>query len=376
MDADALRAQLADVLVAQRILREPEVERAVRTVPRHLFVPTVPLERAYEDGVVRLKEVDGVLTSSLSQPSMIVEMLQQLDLFAGARVLEIGTGSGYTAALIAQIVGERGAVTSIDIDAELVMLAAHQLAKSGYSRVHVAARDGRLGFEELAPYDRIVLTVGAAEIAPAWWDQLTSDGVLVLPLSLGGMQKCVAFERSGDEMRSRSAIDCGFIKLRGEGAHEQVIALTEDPSIFCSCARDPAELRGLGTTILRGPTGRRKLPVHVGAREVDAALLWIALRNSNFCRFESTGTEPIFPQIYADGPHRHAGAGLASDRGAAFFGIVPEPVIASFGEADDLASTLSNELQAWDRAGRPGDSIALIARRNQPRPEVHYRMRR
>lgn len=375
-DATAFRAQLADYLLAQRTLRDPAVERAVRIVPRHLFAPSVPIERAYEDGVLRLKEVAGVLISSLSQPAMIVEMLQQLELFPGARVLEIGTGSGYTAALIAEIVGDHGMVTSIDIDAELITQAAQQLAQAGYPGVHVSARDGRLGYEERAPYDRILLTVCAAQIAPAWWEQLAEDGILVLPLSLGGMQKCVAFERTGDEMHSRSVIDCGFIMLRGEDAPERAVQIVAQPPVFCACAQGGAELQGLGEALLAGPTGRWDVPVRVKAREVDSALLWIALRNANFCRIESLGSTQLFPELHTEGPHIHAGAGLLNDRGVALFGIVPEPLIAGFGDAADLALRLCEELRGWDHAGRPGRSITLLARRGEVKPEIHYRMRR
>jgi len=120
MNEHELRQALIDSLIERKILTSPWTVRAFQEVPRHLFVPQVPLEEAYEDKVILHKMVDDKLLSTASQPSMIGIMLEQLGLRPGHKVLEIGAGTGYNAALMAAIVGEEGLVVTIDIDDDLV----------------------------------------------------------------------------------------------------------------------------------------------------------------------------------------------------------------------------------------------------------------
>src|SRR6187455_2945845 len=126
--ADRARARLVDGMRDSGRLCSPAVEAAFRTVPRHLFLPGVPLARAYADEAVATQAVDGVTTSSASQPSMMAIMLAQLDLCPGHRVLEIGAGTGYNAALMARLVGPSGKVVSVDIDPEVAQRARENLA--------------------------------------------------------------------------------------------------------------------------------------------------------------------------------------------------------------------------------------------------------
>ena len=125
--ADRARARLVDGLRDSGRLCSAAVEEAFRAVPRHLFLPGVPLPRAYADEAVAVQAVDGVTTSSASQPSMMAIMLAQLDLRPGHRVLEVGAGTGYNAALMTRLVGQEGRVVAIDIDADLVEGAARHL---------------------------------------------------------------------------------------------------------------------------------------------------------------------------------------------------------------------------------------------------------
>jgi protein-L-isoaspartate(D-aspartate) O-methyltransferase len=193
-------------------IRTPAVEAAFRWVPRHLFVPGAPLDEVYSDRAINVKP-----GSSSSQPTVMANMLEQLQLAPGQRVLEIATGTGYNAALMAQIVGERGRVTSIEIDEELAVNARGHLAAAGYGSVQVVCQDGGLGYSEAAPYDRIVVTTGAWDIAPAWWEQLRPDGRLLVPLALlgPGHQMAVAFERRGDHLESVSVYPCTFMMSQG-----------------------------------------------------------------------------------------------------------------------------------------------------------------
>lgn len=229
-EAIRLRNVLADKLKRAGRIPSTSVEAAFRAVPRHLFVPGVPLREAYVDQAIPIKKIKGQHVSSLSQPSMIAIMLEQLDLQAGQAVLEIGAGTGYNAALMAHVVGESGRVVTIDIDDDLAARARAHLVSAGYDRVEVICGDGADGWPAGAPYDRIILTVGATDIAPAWRAQLQPDGRLVLPLDFRntGAQFSVAFDAAGDYLMARSFEPCGFIRLRGALAQEQP-AQNSDP---------------------------------------------------------------------------------------------------------------------------------------------------
>jgi protein-L-isoaspartate(D-aspartate) O-methyltransferase len=145
-------------------------------------------------------------------------MLEQLDVRPGHRVLEIGTGTGYNAALLAFLVGGTGAVTTVEYDEDVARSARTALASAGYGAVTAVCGDGAFGWAAAAPYDRIIVTAGAWDVPPAWWDQLADDGVLLVPLRMRGLTRAVALERDGAILRSRSVEACGFIPLRGVGA--------------------------------------------------------------------------------------------------------------------------------------------------------------
>lgn len=215
IDPDIWRRHLVAQLLRAGSLTDPLVTRAMLQVPRHLFLPKETLERAYADEAVVTRRTGATTISSASQPSMVAIMLEQLGVEQGMRVLEIGAGTGYNAALLAELVGPHGRVTTIDIDQDIVDEAHRNLDSAGYQTVRTICGDGAQGFEPDAPYDRIILTVGAYDIAPAWHDQLAEGGVLLMPLTLGSGELSVAFERHGVALRSRSAFPCGFIRLRG-----------------------------------------------------------------------------------------------------------------------------------------------------------------
>lgn len=223
-DAARLQHQLVDHLKKTRAIRTPAVEAAFRAVPRHLFLPGVLLEQVYTDAVVPTKFAGDEAISSASQPTMMAIMLEQAAFKAGQRVLEIGAGTGYNAALIAHLVGESGEVTTIDIDADIIAAARLHLDTVGLQRVRVLTGDGWAGVAMSTPYDRILLSVRAADIAPAWYDSLAPDGRLILPLDLwAGAQFSIAFQRVrdrewGDGLASLSVTPCGFMPLRGAAA--------------------------------------------------------------------------------------------------------------------------------------------------------------
>ena len=169
---DADTSQLIDALISvmhkNGSLKSAAIEQAFRDVPRHLFLPNEPLERAYKDIAIFVKKSDeGVPTSASSQPSIMAIMLEQLELQPGMRVLEIGAGTGYNAALMAKLVGETGSVVTIDIQPDLIEQARINLDRAGFERVQAIKADGGEGYPPGAPYDRIILAVSSWVITPA-----------------------------------------------------------------------------------------------------------------------------------------------------------------------------------------------------------------
>ena len=255
----ALRSALVDTLRASGVFRDPEVERTLLAVPRHVFLPGVSVSEAYADIAVPTRWQDGVAISSASQPAIVAIMLEQLEARPGMRVLEIGAGVGYNAALLAELVGPAGSVTTLDIDQDIVDEAAAHLEAAGYERVRAIATDGGYGWPADAPYDRVVLTVGAGDIAPAWFEQLVDGGVLVLPLWLGGGQASVAFRKRDGALTSESVAPCGFMRLRGqEASSEHIVTLPDGRQLF---AEDAEQIAGDIASLLR-ERPRRRLWTH------------------------------------------------------------------------------------------------------------------
>lgn len=217
----------------ERLIRDPRIEAAFRAVPRHMFVPGIAIETVYSGDVIptRFNEKKQPISSS-SEVAIMAVMAEQLDLAEGHRVLEIGAGTGYNAAILAQLVGEVGRVTTIDIDAEIAAEAREHLDSAGYARVRVETGDGWLGLPERAPYDRIELTASTSDLSPAWVEQLADDGILLVPLQMRtGFQLIVAFRKSGRALRSVSVRGGGFMALRGTGASGDARVHREDWSV-------------------------------------------------------------------------------------------------------------------------------------------------
>ncbi|MGH3755842.1 MAG: methyltransferase, FxLD system, partial [Pseudonocardiaceae bacterium] len=210
------------------------VEDAMRTVPRHVFLPGVAIEKAYSHGnVVTHRDSEGVAVSSASSAGTVAGMLQQLEVRPGHRVVEIGAGTGYNAALLACLAGLQGEVTTVEIDAEVAEGARRNLTAAGYSGVRVICGDGEEGYPAAAPFDRIIVTAGAWDIPPAWLEQLAPGGRIVVPLRIRGLTRLVALERHGASWRSVSVENDGFIPLRGAGHQpERNLRLDEDGTLI------------------------------------------------------------------------------------------------------------------------------------------------
>jgi protein-L-isoaspartate(D-aspartate) O-methyltransferase len=288
-EASTLHQTLIDQLkqnIPEFILTS-EIEEAFRAVPRHVFLPDLPLDQVYRDDAIVTKKEGASALSSSSQPSVMVMMLKQLGLEPGHRVLEIGAGTGYNAALMAYMVGETGKVTTVDIDEDIASGARERLTEAGFGRVEVVCADGGYGHEGSAPYDRIIITAGTEEISPAWREQLKQGGRLVVPLSIlpGGPQTSVCFELNGERLTSVSIILCGFMPLRGAftgatAAEDREVSLGPDPGLLLHLkADDPKEVDAEAVyKLLTGPSENLQTGVTVHGHELAAKFfLWSRL---------------------------------------------------------------------------------------------------
>lgn len=287
--ADRLRGALVDQLLETGMVRTPRVEAALRAVPRHMFVPEVPLRRAYANDVTATKrDADGTPISAASQPSIVAAMLEQLAVAPGHRVLEIGAGTGYNAALLAYLAGDDGRVVTLDVDDDIVDGARAVLSAAGFPGVTVVREDGALGYAPSAPYDRIIATVGARDLPLAWQDQLAPGGRIVVPLRLrGGVTRSIAFERvTGGVLRSVSSEMCGFMPMRKSIASDprRLVPLTPSGDVLLDvqeeqqAAIEPDALRGVfetGTATLW--TGTR----FGSMASVEWLYLWLACTLEN-----------------------------------------------------------------------------------------------
>lgn len=224
--AATLRSQMVDRLRDVDEARTEELARAFTTVPREIFAPDVPLEEVYdaEAAVITRCDSEGNSTSSVSAARIQAMMLDQANVQPGMRVLEVGSG-GYNAALLAELVGPDGQVTSIDIDPWVTDRATRFLAETGYAdAVTVVTGDAEHGVPAGAPYDAIIVTVGAWDIPPAWLEQLAADGTLVVPLRMCGGTRSIGFcrdERDATRLVSTTYSLCGFVPILGAGAHDE-----------------------------------------------------------------------------------------------------------------------------------------------------------
>ena len=197
-----------------RGIRDPEVIRAMREVPREAFVAAVETELAYEDYPLPID--DG---QTISQPYIVALMTEALELSETDRVLEIGTGSGYAAAVLSRIVAS---VHTVERLGRLAASARQRLAMLGYDNVDVIEGDGTLGWPEHAPYDAIVVTAGAPEVPTPLMEQLAVGGRLVIPVGETlYLQMLVRVRRVGmAEYRSEDLCPVRFVPLIGEHGWE------------------------------------------------------------------------------------------------------------------------------------------------------------
>lgn len=278
---DALRQAMVDRLAQQQTLTGPVTE-ALLAVPRHVFVPHASVEDAYADRTVSVKDgPDGDSISCASHPAVVARMLVQAQIEPGMRVLEVGTGTGYNAGLLAHLVGPHGQVESIDVDHDLVANARVHLEQAGAGQVQVRCADGALGAEDLAPFDRIIATVGAHHLPLAWLEQLAPGGVLVVPIRVvGDVGYALALRAHQDHWVCTSAELCSFMPLR-EGIGDdsrRLVDVSGDGGVRLQVNREQDIVDAQVVGVLAEPEQRVWTGVRFGGMEpLDGMWLWLAL---------------------------------------------------------------------------------------------------
>jgi protein-L-isoaspartate O-methyltransferase len=266
----------------------------------------------------------------------MVAMIEQLGVEPGHRVLEIGAGTGYNAAILATLVGPEGGVTTLDLDEDISAEAAANLARGAVKNVRVLTGDGWLGAPGAAPFDRIEATASVWDLSPHWYAQMAEGGVLVVPLILrAGLQALIAFRKEGQGFRSHSVRPGGFMRLRGPHGGPEVSAPVNGWR-YISDEMTPERARILGT-VLRGEPRAEIVPVPPRGWFARVAL-------EDPCALWMTHTEDWYG-------HRE-GIFIAERESLAVFewryGGPEEPQLLAFGDDSALL-----RLREWLRPGAP-----------------------
>ena len=219
---------MVEVQLRGRGIADERVLEAMERVPRHLFVPASQRRSAYEDGPLPIGQ-----GQTISQPYMVARMTELLRLTPDSKVLEVGTGSGYQAAVLAELAGQ---VWTIERHPELAGQAEELLLQLGYTNVRVVVGDGSLGFPHEAPYDAIIVTAAAPRLPEALGAQLVPHGRMVIPIREGYVEDCKLIERLPDpepsaqespsgatapKFRETSIVGCTFVPLIGKQGFPQ-----------------------------------------------------------------------------------------------------------------------------------------------------------
>ena len=202
------RQVMVDEQIIERGVSDPAVINAMRKVPRHLFVPQKYKDLSYADSPLPIGE-----GQTISQPYIVAVMTEALKLKPGEKVLEIGTGSGYQAAVLAQIVKD---VYTIEIIESLAKKASHILAELGYTNVHVRLGDGYKGWPQKAPFDAVIVTCAPEQIPQALIEQLKEGGRMIIPVGrAGAVQKLVLGVKKGGQLTTQEMMLVRFVPMVG-----------------------------------------------------------------------------------------------------------------------------------------------------------------
>ncbi len=207
------RHQMVKEQIQQRGIKDSLVLKAMRKVPRHLFVPDYLRSQAYQDYPLPIGA-----GQTISQPYIVAFMTEALRLKGGEKVLEIGTGSGYQAAILAEIAGE---VYTIEIIASLGNRAAELLKQLGYQNIHVVIGDGYRGLPDHAPFDAIIVTAAPAHIPQPLIDQLKPGGRMIIPVGDFYQELVLITKQADGSIKQKSVLPVRFVPMTGEAEQKK-----------------------------------------------------------------------------------------------------------------------------------------------------------
>ena len=365
-DAAQRQEALVALLHEAESASEPIIEAFAR-VPRHRFLPDVPLEVAYTDDAIVTHDEGGVPTSSSSQPSLMARMLEQLAVGPGDRVLEVGAGTGYNAALLATL---GAAVTTVELQAAVADAARSNLAAAG-----IPLADGRpvapgsvlvVTGDGAAPppgrYDRVIVTAGCWSLPAALVDALDDGGVIVAPLRINGVELVLGLGRTDDVLRGQGAVPCGFMPLRGGDERPWRWQLGAG-GVATADADLGVEGRGAVDRLLAAPGRPVGDPLELAPDEhALSAVLWLGLQGDPVLSLVLPGHGPRPP--WTLGLHVLPGSLLVIELAGRFDAVASARLHG--GEA--ALRTCTAAMSAWRAAGAPGPAaLELTIARHRDR---------
>lgn len=208
MDFKELRDFMVKTQLVPRGIKDERVLNAMKKVPRHLFIDESMQYKAYDDMAIPIGE-----GQTISQPYMVAVMTQLLELKGNEKVLEIGTGSGYQAAILAELAKE---VYSVERVIALAIMAEERFHSLEYNNIHVKTGDGTLGWPEEAPFDRIIITAGTPKIPGPLIEQLFESGIIIAPVGERFSQQLLKVRKSKGKLLEDYHTPCVFVPLIGE----------------------------------------------------------------------------------------------------------------------------------------------------------------
>ena len=208
MEFRELRDLMVKTQLVPRGIKDERMLAAMKKVPRHLFVDEAMQHRAYDDSALPIGE-----GQTISQPYMVAVMTELLALHGTEKVLEIGTGSGYQAAVLAELVKEVYTVERITV---LAKRAEGRYRELGYDNIHVKVADGTLGWPDAAPFDRIIITAGTPKVPEPLLQQLADQGILIAPVGDRFSQQIIKVRKIGEKVVEEYHTPCVFVPLIGE----------------------------------------------------------------------------------------------------------------------------------------------------------------
>jgi protein-L-isoaspartate(D-aspartate) O-methyltransferase len=383
-----LRRRLVRELEARGVIRSASVRAAFLSVPREIFVPgaasRLGIEAVYRDDAIPTKfDSQGFPISSSSQPTIMAEMLEQLALEPGMRVLEIGTGTGYNAALLREIVGPAGDVTTIDIDAHVAREARAALRDGGYPAKVVVA-DGRDGVPERAPYDRIVVTASSDVVPHAWFEQVREEGLIEVPLRLSasGAQAIPTLRKTRGKLVAAAVIGGGFMPLRsangGSPAQDRPPCLVASDATSDGRTPPLTQISGEALASLSAAAKRRLLSVALadGRRRplglrADAESLGLYLTLT----LPTARAVSVFPGLTI-GLISPDGRSLAYVESRAHLGRRWITSLTAHGDGH-AEKKLADAIRDWHEADRPGpEQLAIQIHYEMTQPRLRWRWMR